>query len=226
MSSEILERFRSLDSSVLIHYAAFELQQYSSEAQGLLRTVLFERGIDETQIRAYRLKMFPFPTMDLNCAHCGAALTIERPELNEGQYTCSECHSVEPVPYPEIPLDLEETSLTGRPLAEAQVAGTESETATSIELARNEISATLGQGPSSIKLALGDAQRPGDGRIMGEELPDTTCAKCGNVLTPDDTFLAADNFYCEKCYEALTPEERELFPQEDEDDEEEEEEAV
>lgn len=215
MSMEILERFRSLDSSILIHYAAFELQQYSPEAQGCLRTVLFERGIDDAQIKAYRLKRFPFPTMDLECAHCGERLTIERPELNEGKYTCPQCSSVEPVLYPEIPIEPEDSTFTGRPVPETPIPGSESELATAVELARDAISATLGQGPSAIKLALGDAEKEGDGRLMGEELPDTTCAKCNKVLTPEETFLAVENFYCENCYLTLTPEEREPAPEEE-----------
>jgi hypothetical protein len=221
MSAEILERFRNLDSSILLHYAAFELQQYSPEAQGCLRTVLFERGIDETQVRAYRLQRFPFPSMDIDCAHCGAPITIERPELNEGKYTCPECNSVEAVPYPEIPIDPDDATFTGRPLSETPLPGTEAEAATAVELAHNAMSEFYGQGPNSIKLALGDAEKLDDGRLMGEELPDTTCAKCGKVLTVEETFLASDNFYCEKCYETLTPEERALFPEEEEGEEEE-----
>lgn len=222
MSNEILERFRSLDTPILIHYAAFELLEYSTEAQGYLRTALYERGIAEEDIKAYRLKVFPFPTMDIECGNCGERLTVERQELNDGKFTCPECHMTQLVPYPEIAIDHAESLFTGRPIPEVALPGTESESATSVELAHNAMSAIYGQGPNSIKLALGDAEKLDDGRLMGEELPDTTCAKCGKVLSVEETFLASDNFYCEKCYETLTPEEREALPAEElEEDEEE-----
>ncbi len=215
MTNEILEHFRSLDSAHLLHYAAFEMQDYSQEAQGLLRTALFERGIDESQIRAYRLRVFPFPTMDIDCASCGERLTIERQELNEGKYTCPECQSTEAVPYPEIPIDFEDSSLTGRVIPDGVVLRSDTEGDDSPELASDLVAAVLGQGPESIKLALGNAEDLEDGRLMGEGLPETTCAKCGSVLTPEETFLAAEAFYCEACYEKLTPEERVLICEEE-----------
>ncbi|MGB5105823.1 MAG: hypothetical protein WBP29_13205 [Candidatus Zixiibacteriota bacterium] len=209
MSNDILEQFRILDSDVLLHYAAFELQDYSPEAQGLLRTVLLERGIDETQIKAYRLLRFPYPTMDFQCSNCGEALTIERQELNEGFYTCPECHSTEAVPYPEISIDDDDTSFTGRKpqviVASKINAGEEAALGSP-----SDPMVVLGQGSGVPTLGAAHATENGEVRLLDEGLPETNCAKCGTVLEPESTFMARDNFYCENCYNEIPESEREL----------------
>lgn len=209
MSDEILEQFRIIDSKVLLHYAAFELQDYSSEAQGLLRTVLLERGIDDAQIRAYRLSRFPFPTMDFQCVNCGEALTIERQELNDGFYTCPECHSTEAVPYPDISIDDDDTSFTGRKpqvIAESRINAGQAATFGS----SSDPMVVLGQGSGVPKLGAAHAVENGEVRLLDEGLPDTSCAGCGTVLAPESTFMARDNFYCENCYNEIPESEREL----------------
>jgi predicted RNA-binding Zn-ribbon protein involved in translation (DUF1610 family) len=224
VSNPILERFRSLDSTYLLHYAAFEIQDYTPEARDYLRTVLFERGIDDAQVKAYRFKRFPFPTMDVECTSCGEKLTIERQELNEGRFTCPECGMAQSVLYPEIPVDFDDSALTGRPLPDSVVAEHGADESILPQLASNPVAAVLGQGPGSLKIALGDAELSEDGRLAGEGLPDTVCAKCGRTIMPEETCLAAENFYCEACYEQLTPEEKALVPEEEVFDEEEDEE--
>lgn len=213
MSNDILEQFRLLDSSVLIHYAAFELQDYSPEARGLLRTVLFERGIDEAEIRAYRLKRFPFPTMDVVCGNCGEPLTIERQELNDGTFTCPECHVTEAVPYPEIPIDEDESAFTGRDVNEIASNVVSPGASAAFEIP-NDPMKVLGQGSGTPKLGSGYAKPMEEVRLMEEGLPDTVCAKCGTVLEPDNTFLARDDFYCEKCYNDIPESEREISSEE------------
>lgn len=222
MTNEILERFRSLDSSYLLHYAAFEVQDYSLEAQSFLRTVLFERGIDETQIKAYRLKRFPFPTMDVDCDNCGEKLTIERQELNDGTFTCPECNTTQAVPFPEISIEDEEQLLTGRQWSPAVAPGTDTEESTTQELVNDPLANLLGPSFGVSKIGAGDGAEAEEVRLLGEGLPDTTCAKCSRVLDPENTFLAGDDFYCEKCYNELPLSERELS---DEDNDEEEEET-
>lgn len=216
MTSEILERFRQLDSTHLIHAAAFELQEYSTEAQGLLRTALFERGIDEAQIRAYRLAKFPFPTMDVDCEKCGESLTIERQELNEGTFTCSECGTSQAVPYPEISPDDEVQSLTGRQIDVNASLANDPEEPAATELVNDPLAKMYGYGDSVPKISSGDRPEVEEVRLLGEGLPETVCAKCGVVLEPEHTFLTDDDFYCEKCYSEIP--QVETVSEEEEDD--------
>ncbi len=213
MSNEIKERFRLLDSSILIHYAAFQLQDYSLEAQGLLRTVLFERGIGEAEIKAYRLKRFPFPTMDVVCGNCGEPLTIERQELNDGTFTCPECHVTEAVPYPEISIDEDKSVFTGREVEEIASNAVSGGAAAAFEIPSDPMKA-LGQGGGIPKIGAGFVKPMDEVRLMEEGLPDTVCAKCGTVLEPDNTFIARDDFYCEKCYNEIPESEREISSEE------------
>ncbi len=215
MSSEILERFRQLDSSYLIHSAAFELQEYSQEAQGLLRTALFERGIDEAQIRAYRLAKFPFPTMDVDCEKCGERLTIERQELNEGTFTCPECGTTQAVPYPEISIDDEVHSLTGRQLDVSASLTNDPEEPVATELVNDPVAKIMGQGDSIPRIGPSDRPEVEEVRLLEEGLPETVCAKCGTALEPEHTFLTDDDFYCEKCYSELPPVEAAADDEED-----------
>ncbi len=215
MTNEILERFRQLDSSYLIHSAAFELQEYSLEAQGLLRTALFERGIDEAQIRAYRLAKFPFPTMDVDCEKCGEHLTIERQELNEGTFTCPECGTSQAVPYPEISIDDEVHSLTGRQIDVNASLADVPEEAVATELVNDPLAKMYGYGDSVPKIGPGDRPEVEEVRLLGEGLPETVCAKCGTVLEPEHTFLTDEDFYCEKCYSEIP--QVETVTEEDED---------
>lgn len=200
MTNEILEQFRQLDSSYLLHIAAFELQDYSEEAQGLLRTALFERGIDEAQIRAYRLAKFPFPTMDVDCEKCGEHLTIERQELNEGTFTCPECATIQAVPFPEISIDDEVHSITGRQLDVKASLTNDSEEPAATELVNDPLAKMYGYGDSVPKIGPSDRPEVEEVRLLDEGLPETICAKCGAVLEPEHTFLTDDDFYCEKCY--------------------------
>lgn len=205
MTNEILERFRLLDTPILIHAAAFELREYSPEAQGILRTVLFERGIDEAQIRAYRLEMFPFPTMDVDCEKCGENLTIERQELNEGTLTCPECNTTQAVPYPEISFDHDEHTMTGRKLPEVVLERRDTYSKDSIELAHDQLAPVLGQGSGVSRIGSGDGPHVEEVRLLDEGLPETKCAKCKTVLEPEHTFLVDEDFYCEKCFSELVP---------------------
>lgn len=216
MTNEILEQFRQLDSSYLLHIAAFELQDYSQEAQGLLRTALFERGIDEAQIKAYRLAKFPFPTMDVDCEKCGEHLTIERQELNEGTFTCPECGTSQAVPYPEISIDDEVHSITGRQLDLKASLANDPEEPAATELVNDPLAKLYGYGDSVPKIAPGDRPEVEEVRLLGEGLPDTVCAKCGIVLEPEHTFLSDDDFYCEKCYNEIP--QMEAVTEEEEDD--------
>ncbi len=216
MTSEILERFRQLDSTHLTHAAAFELREYSPEAQGMLRTALFERGIDEAQIRAYRLAKFPFPTMDVDCEKCGESLTIERQELNEGTFTCPECGTSQAVPYPELSIDDEVHSLTGRQIDVNASLADGPEEAVATELVNDPLAKMYGYGDSVPKIGPGDRPEVEEVRLLGEGLPETVCAKCGTVLVPEHTFLTDDDFYCEKCYGEIP--QVETVTEEEEDD--------
>ena len=207
MTNEILERFRLLDTPILLHAAAFESSEYSVEAQGILRTALLERGVDETQIRAYRLKMFPFPTMDVDCEKCGEKLTIERQELNEGTLTCPECGTTQLVPYPEIAIDEDELSMTGRKLPELVLPQRDHAGQDAIELAHDPLAPVLGQGSGVSRIGSGDGGRVEEVRLMEEGLPDTVCAKCAVVLDPEHTFLVDEDFFCESCFSKLVPSE-------------------
>lgn len=207
MTNEILERFRLLDTPVLLHAAAFELREYSPEAQSLLRTALLERGVDETQIRAYRLKMFPFPTMDVDCEKCGEKLTIERQELNDGTLTCPECGTTQLVPYPEIAIDSEEFSMTGRKLPELILPRRDNAGLDSFEVAHDQLAPVLGQGSGVSRIGSGDGGLVEEVRFLEEGLPDTVCAKCATVLDPEHTFLVDEDFFCEKCFNELVPSE-------------------
>lgn len=209
MTNEILEHFRLLDTPVLLHAAAFELPEYSLEAQGFLRSALLERGVDETQIRAYRLKMFPFPTMDVDCEKCGEKLTIERQELNEGTLTCPECGTTQLVPYPEIALDQEDYSMTGRKLPEIVLSRRDRDGQDSIELVNDPLAPVLGQGTGVSRIGAGDGGLVEEVRLLEEGLPDTVCAKCAVVLDPEHTFLVDEDFFCETCFSKLVPSELE-----------------
>ncbi len=200
MSNEILERFRLLDSAHLIHSAAFELREYSPEAQGFLRTALFERGIDEEQIKAYRLAKFPFPTMDVDCENCGEKLTIERQELNEGTFTCPECGTMQAVPYPEISFDDEVHSLTGRQFNLNARLASDPDRPAETELVNDPLAKMYGYGDSVPKIVSNEKPEVKEVRLLDEGLPETVCAKCGVVLEPEHTFLTDDDFFCEKCY--------------------------
>jgi len=209
MTNEILEHFRLLDTPVLLHAAAFALREYSLEAQGYLRAALLERGVDETQIRAYRLKMFPFPTMDVDCEKCSEKLTIERQELNEGTLTCPECGTTQLVPYPEVSIDDEVHSLTGRRIDVNASFTNDPEQTSASELVNDPLAKMYGYGDSVPNISPGDKPEVEEVRLLEEGLPDTVCAKCAVVLDPEHTFLVDEDFFCETCFSKLVPSELE-----------------
>ena len=72
----------------------------------------------------------------------------------------------------------------------------------------------LGQGGGIPKIGAGFVKPMDEVRLMEEGLTDTVCANCGALLEPDSTFIARDDFYCEKCYNEIPESEREISSEE------------
>lgn len=194
MTNEILERFRDMNDETLMHCAAFEMYQYSKEAQGQVAIVLREQSISDDSVKSYRAEKFPVESYDFECPFCGEQLTADKEDLVEGKFNCPECGVNDWIPYPEISPEgyIRSSASTSETQTPSRGSRKSSE-----ELSLNPLSPLFQLGESDPQIVSSDSAD--DGRILPEGLPETRCAKCGIVLTPEQTFLVDEDFYCEKC---------------------------
>lgn len=103
MNEELYTRLNELPSERLLVILAFFMNQYTREAQAVLRHLGVERGLTDADIARFRhLALLP-KSARYTCHDCREALDLDESDLRNGVFTCPVCNRLQLINYREIP---------------------------------------------------------------------------------------------------------------------------
>jgi len=200
MNSEIYNVLNTWSTEEILHVCAFEKSQYSFEGVAALEQLLQERGVAEAEVAAYRAAGLKRVRADAVCQSCDAELTLDRSDLEAGEFTCPQCGDSQYVKYPRMVRSTSEGEY------EEVVAAEEEET----DATTTEEEPEAGLEPAEI-----DIKKHPEAEV-------SECGRCGADLTAKDVYSHQGQFLCAACFEkavndlpAVVPVAEETSPEED-----------
>ncbi len=203
MNSEIYDVLNTWSTEEILHVCAFEKSQYSFEGVAALEQLLRERGVAEAEIAAYRAAGLRRARVDAVCQACDLDLTLDRADLEAGEFTCPECGERQFVKYPRMA-----RSEPGGEYEEVAASGVE----------ETEETETAGEPEAGLEPAEIDIKKHPEAEV-------SECGKCGADLTAVGVYSHQGQFLCAACFEKAVSEAPAVVPVEEEVSSEEETEA-
>ncbi len=103
MNEELYSRLNELPSERLLVILAFFMNQYTIEAQAILRRLGSERGLTDDDVHRFRqLALLP-KSAQYECQSCRELLDLDLSDLRDGVFTCPICRMMQLINYRLIP---------------------------------------------------------------------------------------------------------------------------
>lgn len=190
MDSEIYDVLNAWSTEEILHVCAFEKSQYSFEGVAALEQLLRERGVAEAEVAAYRAAGLRRVRADAVCQSCDAELTLDRRDLEAGEFTCPECGESQYVKYPRMARSTPEGEYEEVAAAEAE---------------ETDETATGGEPAAGLEPAEIDIKKHPEAEV-------NECGRCGADLTAMEVYSHRGQFLCAACFEKAVSEAPAVVP--------------
>lgn len=184
MNSEIYKVLNTWSTAELLHVCAFEKSQYSFEGVAALEQLLRERGVVEAEIAAYRAAGLQRVRQEAVCQACDVDLTLDRADLEAGEFTCPECGEPQYVKYPRM--------VRSTP-------GGEYEEVAAAEEEETDETETEGEPAAGLEPVEVDVKERPEAEV-------SECGRCGADLTAVEVYSHQGQFLCVACFEKAVSE--------------------